>query len=1304
MQGKHLGILASAPRLSACAQVVVRQGSNPIAQEPVSKRVRFRAHPDTQSRVRADSVSKNIVNRFVIGLRCLSVILVLCIAPVTAHAQIGATTDIITGVVKDENGTAVDGASVEVTSAETNVTRKARTNAQGKYTVLFPDGGGQYRVTIRLLGKAPTVLQVQRQSDEDRLMANAVLKQTVTQIAGVTIAARQAPAQNAFERPTPGSTERALNSDQAARLPIDGSDLQQLALTAPGVVSITGSDSSGASFSVAGMRPDANNVTLDGVSFGASSVPQEAVRNTRVITSTYDVARGQFSGGLISSTTRGGSNTPQGNFSYSLRDQSLTVDGGDPSPLAQGYTQNQLSGGFGFPIIKDNLFAFSAVQLRRRDDVLPSLLNADAATLPRFGVAPDSVARFLSRANALGISPNTFFNDNRTQDNVSGLVRLDWLTPGGHSLTLRGDWRWNNQDPSRVGTLSLPQTGGTSKDWGGGVMATYTSNFGGRFLNELKTYYSVSQREARSFVTLPAGRIQVASMLDDGSQGIASLSFGGNAGLPSDGKTTALETTNETSWIAGNHRLKLGGLLNLSSFEQDVTFNRFGTFTFNSLNDFENNLPASFTRTLQPNVRKGEQLNAAAYLGDSWRLNKELQLTLGARLEGGRFGNAPAYNPAVEQAFGFKTNFVPSEVVATPRVGFSYFKASASGPPRFIIRGGFGEFRGNVSPSLFSSAASATGLQGAQSQLICTGESVPTPAWALFGTDVSNIPMQCLGGGAGPVPTQRPNVTVFDRDFAAPRSWRGSLGGQKFIFGRYNLNLDLSYARGVAQTGYRDVNLQATPQFTIASEGGRPVYVPASTIVPATGTTTLLASRVNQAFGQVLTVGSDLATTNRQLTLSIGGITRRGAIINVGYTLASSKDQSSMGFGGGFASLASTAANPNIREWAPSDFDRRHSINGTVTYPFNLSFELTAFGRWSSGAPFTPTVGSDINGDGARNDRAFIFDPASTQDPVVKAGMQTLLANAPNDVRACLESQTGSVATRNSCRGVWQPSLDLQLNWRPNMWGLNRRLALSLVTNNLIGGLDRALHGSNNLHGWGSFRGQDNTLLYVRGFDATTNRYIYQVNERFGASRQGQNGISVPFQIGLQARYTVGPDRMRDMIASMMRGGGGGGPGFGGFGGPGGPPGGGPPGAAGGAAATTNGAPTDFAARAAAALNPIQALVQLRDTIGLTDDQISKLRPIADSLGAKNQRLQAEMQKEMKNAGANPDFGALMGRMRPRTEAMQKNSLEALKEAQAILTPAQWAKVPDRIKTPRSPFGGPGGQNGQPARRPPAGS
>ena len=85
-------------------------------------------------------------------------------------------------------------------------------------------------------------------------------------------------------------------------------------------MSIPGNDTMPNAFSVAGLSPGANNITLDGLSFGAQ-VPQEAVRSTRVITSNYDAARGQFSGGLISSTTRSGSNTMQGNFSYALRDR-----------------------------------------------------------------------------------------------------------------------------------------------------------------------------------------------------------------------------------------------------------------------------------------------------------------------------------------------------------------------------------------------------------------------------------------------------------------------------------------------------------------------------------------------------------------------------------------------------------------------------------------------------------------------------------------------------------------------------------------------------------------------------------------------------------------------------------------------------------------------------------------------------------------------------------------------------------------------------------------------------------------------
>src|SRR5207248_1951302 len=161
----------------------------------------------------------------------------------------------------------------------------------GRYTILFADGGGQYRVTARMLGLAPQSAIVARQADEDRLVHDFTMSSTAAVLEAVTINARQAP--RAGERPEPGTSERVLSGEQLARLPIDPSDPNVLALLQPGVIGITGSDTTAAGFSVAGQRVDQNLVTLDGLSFGTSAVPQEAIRSTRVITNTYDVARGQ---------------------------------------------------------------------------------------------------------------------------------------------------------------------------------------------------------------------------------------------------------------------------------------------------------------------------------------------------------------------------------------------------------------------------------------------------------------------------------------------------------------------------------------------------------------------------------------------------------------------------------------------------------------------------------------------------------------------------------------------------------------------------------------------------------------------------------------------------------------------------------------------------------------------------------------------------------------------------------------------------------------------------------------------------
>src|SRR5207247_9895362 len=304
-----------------------------------------------------------------------------------------------------------------------------------------------------------------------------------------------------------------------------------------------------------------------------------------------------------------------------------------------------------------------------------------------------------------------------------------------------------------------------------------------------------------------------------------------------------------------------------------------------------------------------------------------------------------------------------------------------------------------------------------------------------------------------------------------------------------------------------------------------PVYVPADSIVPATGAVSSAASRAHPEFGRVLLVDSDLQSNTRQLTLSFTGATRWGASFRLGYTLTRARDQSSYSCCSASAGFAAptTAGDPNVREWGTSGLERRHALLGTVTLPVTRGLELSAIGNFMSGAPFTPIVGSDINGDGTKNDRAFIFNPARTTDTAIANGMQALLAAAPSPIRSCLRRQLDGIAVRNSCTGPWQASLDLQLNWRPEWFGLDRRLTMSLLTVNLLGGLDEWLHGRAQLRGWGHAPPPAPVRKYRRGFAPPPNQCRSAMHRRVGGMPSPRPGLTVPFQVAVQAHLAVGP-------------------------------------------------------------------------------------------------------------------------------------------------------------------------------------
>ena len=1234
----------------------------------------------------------------------LCVLLSAPAVPGQLHAQLGATTDIITGTVIGPDQLPIAGAQLLVTSLETGITRTRTTNDRGQYTLLFPDGGGRYRIVTRFIGMASQELIVSRVADEDRLVADFVLSPAPTRLSTVTTqAAPPRPRAGQNDRPTPGSTGRTLSGEQLVRLPIDPSDPNAVALLAPGVVGISESDTTPAGFSVAGQRPDQNQITLDGLTFEEGTVPQEAVRSTRVVTSTYDIARGQFTGGLVQSTTRGGTNDNAGSLSYSLRDPHLqwSDESEESSAFSQGFTQHQLSGGFGGPVVENRLFYYGSFQLRRRENPLQSLLGADELTLGRLGADPDSVARFLALLPEQGLPVSSAgVPDDQLDDNLSGVLRVDYQLGENHSLMLRGNIQSSLREGSRTGALSVPSHGGEESGSGTGVMASLSSVMG-RFLNEGRLFHSRSERSGDPYLSLPAGRVRVSSMTESGGTSASTLGFGGNTGLPSEGENTQLELTNELSLLGfSGHRFKLGGLVNYTSFSTASTNNRYGTFVFNSLADFAANTPASFTRTLTPREQEGAALSTAIYIGDTWRKSRAIQLTYGLRLEHSAFLEAPDYNPLIEQLFGRRTDDLPPEMRLSPRVGFTWIvgaqapnrnasqpgatrrggrgRGSTDGGNPTVIRGGIGEFRGRVPTQLFASAIDATGLPSGQQQIVCIGSAVPMPEWTAYLLDPATIPVQCADGGAGePIVQRLPNVTVFDPDFGAPRAWRASLGISRRISERLSASADLTYALGTSLYGTRDLNLRPDPAFTVESEDGRPIYVPAGSIVPATGVASVLASRLHPEFAQVLEANSALRSRTGQLGLTINGIASRTLLWNLSYTFTRSLDQTSFapgsggagggrgGFGFGTGS-GTTAGNPNEIEWGTSDLERRHNAGGSLNWFVRPWLDVTSVFRLISGQPFTPRVGSDINGDGSRNDRAFVFEPGNAADPTVSEGMARLLETAPRAARQCLREQLGRIAGRNSCKGSWTSTVDLQFNLRPNLGGrIGRRLTMMVSLINPLAGADRLLHGTQGLRGWGQPSRPDATLLSVEGFDPVESRFLYEVNERFGDSRGARTALRNPVQVGLQARLQVGPDRQRERLMGGL------------------------------AALGRRGGAGALDARAIVervAPDPVFPILERRDSLRLSAEQIAALEAIGDSLSAVLDTVVTSVQATLDSAtAAGGSLTTAFPSIQPRLQRVREDYLAALRAAERVLTREQWEKLPDRLRQPARIRAGQGG-------------
>ena len=179
----------------------------------------------------------------------------------------------------------------------------------------------------------------------------------------------------------------------------------------------------------------------------------------------------------------------------------------------------------------------------------------------------------------------------------------------------------------------------------------------------------------------------------------------------------------------------------------------------------------------------------------------------------------------------------------------------------------------------------------------------------------------------------------------------------------------------------------------------------------------------------------------------------------------------------------------------------------------------------------------------------------------------------------------------------------------------------------------------------------------MRGFDPTTNTYQYQVNEHFGATNGTRNAFRVPFQIAIQGRLTLGTDPARQQFNNAI--------------------------GRGGAGRVT---PEALKARMTRLVpNAFLEIIAINDSakLELAPDQIAKLQSGGDAFKVKSDSLVDRVANILGDTTTkSPDPMTIFTKLQPTIAEARKLATQGINDAKAILTPAQWAKVPDAIKSP----------------------
>ncbi len=985
----------------------------------------------------------------------------------TAYSQGAATGASIIGVVTDESGGKLPGATVVAVHKPSGVLYGTSTRENGQFIIQNVRVGGPYEITTSFVGFQKHIDMVTSLKLGQEFTLNVVLTESAVQMKEMTVFGDRNPILNSGKTGAATSVSR----EQIESIPSISRSFQDFSKLSPLF--------SGSQQSAAGRNNRLNNIQLDGTQYndlfglGNSGTPGgqantnpislDAIQEFQVVIAPFDVRMNGFTGGGINAVTKSGTNKYEGSVYYYNRNQDFV--GKSPDALKtklSNFSEYQTGFRAAGPIIEDKLFFFINGELTKKNTPTPNpaLVGAPQSMLDSIGMIKSTLV------NKYGYDPGTVdpFTAERPSQKV--FIRFDYNIAQNHNLTVRDNYvsAEDNIIARTATNITFSDRDYTFKNNTNSLVLQLNSTFGNSMANEFIAGYT-RIRDKRSIATaFPSLRINTGFVGQSVYAGSEEFSI--RNGLDQD----IYEITDNFSYYLGNHTFTFGTHNEMYKFANLFTRYFYGYYTFNYVKDFVAGTPSTYNYRYalgnDPDLAPSfKAYQFGVYAQDEYTAMPGLKITLGIRVDMPKFPDSPAKNDSVAKYYGnlgLNTSKLPdSKLLLSPRLGFNW---DVNRDKSMILRGGVGIFTGRVPYVWISNQYSNTGVDFAD---------ISQPKPGFFNTDPYSQPK---AGQSGLKVGASTEVDLTDPNFKMPQNLRANLGfDQQLPFNMVG-SVDLLYTKDFNDLLYNDLNITAP---TGTAPDGRPTYT---------------GARMAPYFQRVMLFKNTSKGFQFNATAQVQGEPISSMPVSLAYAYGRSMDQNSVQSSQAQSQFRYNpiSGNPNDPALTTSSYELRNRIVASIGYSFEIFMAakttISLFYNGQSGRPFSYIYSNDANGDGHDgNDLIYIPKDASeiifvpgTNDKRTPAQIAEQFETYINN-DDYLKNHRGRIAERNGANEPWIHQLDVRIAQQvPVLVGHNFEVSLDILN------FPNMLKST-----WGYVKqvaNQTSPILSYQGVDATTHK------------------------------------------------------------------------------------------------------------------------------------------------------------------------------------------------------------------------